>query len=154
MPRLCLEKSTINPSPIAFPTRLVPAPRGVMESPASMPAQMTALASSAERGKAAPCGFDLINGRVGREENPGQPIGSDVATGLLQFPQSRIRHEALSCLKRRDQKHKSSRGQAEGSAGTLPLACARRSRRLSLGMTPFWRRLHLALCKRALSFNS
>jgi len=41
---------------IALPTKLVPAPRGVMESPASIPAQMTALASLAERGKATACG--------------------------------------------------------------------------------------------------
>src|SRR5205807_9866892 len=39
--------------------------------------------------------LDLINGGVGREENPGQPIGANIATGLLQSPQRRIRHEAL-----------------------------------------------------------
>ena len=54
--RLYRENSTINPSPIAFPTRLVPAPRGVTETPASAAARITALACSAPFGNATPRG--------------------------------------------------------------------------------------------------
>src|SRR5436190_2569272 len=54
--------------------------------------------------------LNLINGRVGREQNAGQAIRAHVATGLLQFAQSRVRHAAIS----RGPSIPSSRGQSRG----------------------------------------